>query len=97
MSSLHYPEIPSSVSLLWKEAPHPALGKRFLDFLLKPETELLLAQGGSRQLPLHPGLEGRLPEKVRPLARVKAMQVDYARLMDQYDALDAFLRDTFLR
>ena len=78
-------------------APHRELGKQLLDFLLRPETELLLAAQGSRQLPLHPGLEARLPEKVRPLARVKAMRVDYARLMDQYDALDAFLRDTFLR
>lgn len=78
-------------------APQRQAAKQFLDFLLRPESELLLAEQGSRQLPLHSGLEARLPEKVRPLARVKAMPVDYARLMDQYDALDAFLRDTFLR
>jgi iron(III) transport system substrate-binding protein len=88
--------IPNTAALV-KGAPHPDRGQRFLDFLLRPETELILAGLPSRQLPLHPGLEARLPEKVRALARVKAMDVDYPRMMDQYDEVDRFLREVFLQ
>jgi iron(III) transport system substrate-binding protein len=88
--------VPNTAALV-KDGPHPEQGKRFLDYLLRPETELLLASLPSRQLPLHAGVQDRLPEKVRPLARVKAMDVDYARLMDGYEQVDAFLREQFLQ
>jgi iron(III) transport system substrate-binding protein len=88
--------IPNTAALV-RGAPHPELGKRFLDFLLRPETELQLAGLPSRQLPLHAGLEDRLPPRVRPLTRVKTMEVDYARLMDRYQDVDSFLREVFLR
>ena len=88
--------IPNTAAMV-KDAPHPGPAMRFLDFLLQPETELLLAGLPARQLPLHPGLESRLPAAVRPLAKIRPMQVEYARLADQFDELDRFLREVFLQ
>ena len=88
--------IPNTAALV-RGGPHTEAGRRFLDYLLRPETELLLAELPSRQLPLRPSLRDRLPEKVRPLAKVRAMKVDYARLRDDYEAVDSFLRSLFLR
>ncbi|HEU4751625.1 MAG TPA: extracellular solute-binding protein, partial [Armatimonadota bacterium] len=92
--------IPNTVGLV-RGGPHPELAKRFVDYLLRPETEMLLAKLPSRQLPLHESLRGpnesRLPENVRPLARAKAMEVDYNRFLDNYEEVDRFLRDTFLK
>jgi len=92
--------IPNTAALV-KNGPHPELGKRFLDYLLRPETELQLAGLPSRQVPVRafdrPELAARLPENVRPLARVRRMNVDYPRLLDQYEEVDAFLRELFLQ
>jgi iron(III) transport system substrate-binding protein len=88
--------IPNTVALI-KGGPNPELGRKLIDFLLNPETELLLANLPSRQLPLHEGLEDRLPEKVKPLTKVQAMTIEYARLLEDYKSIDLFLRDTFLR
>lgn len=88
--------IPNTAALV-QNAPHPEPARRFLDYLLRAETELLLAGLPARQLPLHPGLESRLPAEVRPLSRLRPMQVEYARLADQFDELDRFLREVFLQ
>jgi iron(III) transport system substrate-binding protein len=92
--------IPNTAGLV-RGGPNSERARRFLDFLFRPETELLLAALPSRQLPLNESLRGpgeaQLPERVRPLARVKAMAVDYPRLLDEYEEVDRFLRDTFLQ
>lgn len=87
--------IPNTAGLI-ANGPNAAAGRRFLDFLLRPETELILAGLPSRQLPLHQGLQDRLPSAVRPQAEMKRMEVDYSRLTRDYPAVDAFLRQTFL-
>jgi iron(III) transport system substrate-binding protein len=43
--------IPNTVALL-ADAPHRAAAERFVDWLLRPETEALLAASPSRQIPL---------------------------------------------
>lgn len=86
--------VPNTAGLV-RGGPNPAGGKAFLDYLLKPETELALAALPSRQIPLHPGMESRIPEQTRPLARVKPMAVDYNRLPEIRRSVDAFLRETF--
>jgi iron(III) transport system substrate-binding protein len=85
--------IPNTAALV-RGGPKLEAGRRFLDYLLRAETELLLAGLPSRQLPLHSGLT--LPERVRPLAAVKPMRVDYRRLPEQRSAVDRFLREVFL-
>jgi iron(III) transport system substrate-binding protein len=87
--------VPNTAGLV-RHGPRPELGRRFLDFLLRPETELLLASLPARQLPLHAGLEDRLPEEVRAQASLRMMEVDYGRLLDDYDEVEAFLRELFL-
>ena len=88
--------IPNTAAAI-RDGPSPQLARQFLDYLLRPETELMLAALPSRQLPLHPGLEDRLPATVRPLARVRVMDVDYSRLAEQHWEMDALLRELFLR
>lgn len=46
--------IPNTAALI-RGAPHAAEGRRFLDWLLRSETEQILAAGPSRQFPLRPG------------------------------------------
>jgi len=43
--------IPNSVALV-KGAPRPAAARRFIEWLLRPETEAMLAKGPSRQIPV---------------------------------------------
>lgn len=88
--------IPNTAALI-RGGPHSASARRFLDFLLRPETELLLAGLPSRQLPLHRSLQGRLPERVRALAVVRRMRVEYPRLPAAYPEVEGFLRSLFLR
>lgn len=45
--------IPNTVCIL-AQAPHRAAAERFVEWLLRPETEALLAAAPSRQIPLHP-------------------------------------------
>jgi iron(III) transport system substrate-binding protein len=87
--------IPNTAALV-RSSPNPNGGKKLLDYLLKAETELKLAALPSRQLPLHAGLTEKLPENVRPLAQVKAMEVDYRRLPEVREEVDRFLRQVFL-
>ena len=87
--------IPNTAGLV-RGAPNPEAGRRFLDYLLRPETELLLAGLPSRQLPLHDGMKDRLPDRVQAQAAVKQMAVDYRRLPEERSAVDRFLREVFL-
>jgi len=96
----HGPEgtllIPNTVGLV-AGAPHADAGRRFIDFLLAPETELRLAALPSRQLPLHPEARRQAPERVRPLLAVTPLPVDYQRLAEGMEAVDRFLREVFER
>lgn len=47
--------IPNTVCIL-AQAPHRAAAEQFVTWLLRPETEALLAAANSRQIPLHPGV-----------------------------------------
>lgn len=52
--------IPNTAALV-RDAPHPVEARRFLDFLLRRETEVLLERGRSRQMPVR----GELPRGLR--------------------------------
>lgn len=88
--------VPNTAALL-AGAPNAAGGKRLLEFLLQPSTELLLSRQKSRQLPLNQVLARELPAEVRALASVRRMKVDYNRLADAPERLEGMLREIFLR
>ena len=76
--------IPNSAALI-KGAPHAANAKRFLDWLLRPETEALLAKGPSHQMPVRREISGEL-------SKIRAIHVDWGKLSDS-EALIARVKD----
>lgn len=69
--------IPNAAVLI-AGAPHPEAGRRFIDFLLGPESERALAASEAAQMPVRPGLPP--PAGMPALANLKAMEVDSGRL-----------------
>ena len=69
--------IPNAAVLI-AGAPHPEAGERFIDFLLRPETERLLAESAAAQIPLR--LEVPVPAHVRRLESLRPMDLDYDSL-----------------
>lgn len=69
--------VPNSVALV-RGAPRPAEARRFIDFLLRPETEALLAKGRSRQMPVRPGIE--VPDGVKRLDELRTLTVEWSGL-----------------
>lgn len=66
--------IPNSVALV-RGAPRAEGAKRFIEFLLRPETEALLARSRSHQMPVRDGVG--IPEDATPLSEIRAMKVDW--------------------
>jgi iron(III) transport system substrate-binding protein len=58
--------------------PNPDAGRRFIDYLLRPETEKALAGSEAAQIPLRPGVP--VPESVPSIGHLKPMAVNYTRL-----------------
>jgi iron(III) transport system substrate-binding protein len=79
-------------AVLIVNGPHPEAGKRFIDYLLKPETEKALTQGDAAQMPLRPGVA--VPVHVVSIEKLKPMRVDYDKLGDRLEELSkGFLKD----
>ena len=83
--------IPNCAVLIAK-GPNPAAGKQFIDYLLAAETERALAESEAAQMPLRSDVE--VPADVMPMSRIKAMDVDYAKLGALLEKLNkGFLKD----
>lgn len=69
--------VPSTLAIL-DEPPHPEEAQQLLEFLLRPESEALLARGALPRIPLHP----QTPVGDFPLAydRYRWTSLDYAQL-----------------
>lgn len=65
--------------------PNAEAGRRFIDYLLRPETEQALAESEAAQMPLRSGVP--VPPGVVPIERVKPMPVDYATLASLLEEL----------
>ena len=79
--------------VLIKNCPHPENAKRFIDFMLRPETELELARLAS-QISLRPEL--KLPDGFAypPLEQMRGMTVNYGELANMHDRLvQGYLKD----
>lgn len=86
--------IPNTAALV-RGGPHPTEGRRFLDHLLRAETELALSRLPSRQIPLHPNVAAQAPEQVRKMMQLRRMRVDYNQLARLMPEVDSALRKIF--
>jgi iron(III) transport system substrate-binding protein len=68
-----------------------------VDYLLSPEVEKRLAEGGSRQIPLNPGVQAQLPPQLQPARTAHRLPVDYERAADLWEEVQLFMREEFLR
>ena len=83
--------IPNAVVLIGG-GPNPAAARRFIDYLLQPETEQALAESEAAQMPARPGIE--IPDHIRPLELITSMEVDYMKLAERLEQLSrTFLKD----
>ena len=83
--------VPNAVVLI-KGGPHPDAARRFIDYLLRAETELALAKSAAAQMPLRPGVTP--PSDVPPIGSIKAMDVNYAKLAEALQKLSrGFLKE----
>jgi iron(III) transport system substrate-binding protein len=83
--------VPNAAVLIARSS-NEANGKRFIDYLLRPETEAALALGNAAQIPLRPN--AKVPPGVTPIERLKPMQVDYTQLADLLESLSqGYLED----
>jgi iron(III) transport system substrate-binding protein len=72
--------------------PHADAGQRFIDYLLRPETEEALAKSEAAQIPLRPRVP--VPDTVPSLERLKPMTVDYTKLASLLETLsDGYLKE----
>jgi iron(III) transport system substrate-binding protein len=79
--------------VLIKNGPNPENGKKFIDFILRPETELALEKMAS-QIPLRADLKPPEDYPYPSLGQMQGMKVDYNELADLHDALvQGYLKD----
>jgi iron(III) transport system substrate-binding protein len=88
--------IPNTVALI-KGSPNPDGAKKLIDYLLRPESEARLAEGGGFQIPLNPNVTAKLSPALLAPSQVKVMAVDFEKAADLWDEAQAFLRDEFAR
>jgi iron(III) transport system substrate-binding protein len=80
-----------NAAVLIANAPHLEDGKKFIDFLLRPETERALAEGDAAQIPLRSTVAA--PPNVLTIDKIKPMTVDYGKLAETLDRISrGFLR-----
>lgn len=80
--------IPSSVVCIHR-GPNPAAAKRLVDALLSADTEKRMAESGAH-MPLRQGVP--VPEGVRRVADLRAMQVDFGKVADAMERLQLRLK-----
>ena len=85
--------IPNAAVLIAR-GPNPDSGKKFIDYLLRAETEAALARGEAAQMPLRSDVTLPRGFPFKRVADLKAMSVDYGSLADKLEALShSFLKD----
>ncbi|MFQ5749599.1 MAG: hypothetical protein ACE5H3_09105, partial [Planctomycetota bacterium] len=67
-----------------KGAPHRKAAEAFVDFILSPEVEALLAASDSQQIPLHPGVAAPAGLQL-PGRDFRAMEVDWTAVARQVE------------
>jgi iron(III) transport system substrate-binding protein len=78
-----------TTTLLIRGGPHPENGRRLIDFLLSPEVEQRMAKAAAH-LPVRPGIDP--PQGLPSLQDIRAMAVDYGRVMEEMERIQPLLR-----
>ncbi|MDD5134585.1 MAG: extracellular solute-binding protein [Phycisphaerae bacterium] len=86
--------IPNTVALI-NNGPNSDAAKKFIDFLLSPRIEKMLAHSEAGQIPLRAAVER--PAHVPTLDNIKAMDVDYEKVADLMEPSGQFLQKLFVR
>ncbi|MFC1759571.1 extracellular solute-binding protein, partial [Planctomycetota bacterium] len=86
--------IPNSLALL-KGARHGENGKRLIEFLLRPDTEQLLADGDSAQIPLNVTEQSKT--RIETPRSIRAMEVDFAEAARLWTEAATFVRQAFAK
>ncbi len=85
--------IPNTLAII-QGGPNAESAQKLVDYLLRPEIEVLLAEGRSAQIPLHPEAKAQLrvatPHTVRPI------EIDFRAAADMWDAAYEFLSREFM-
>lgn len=80
--------MPTAVVLM-ANRPHPEAGKRLVDYLLSPEAERRMAEAAAH-MPLRAGVA--TPLGVQRVSDIRAMEVDYARVAEEMERIQPWLR-----
>jgi len=80
--------MPTAVVLM-ANRPHPEAGKRLVDYLLSPEAERRMAEAAAH-MPLRTGVA--TPLGVQRVSDIRAMEVDYARVAEEMERIQPWLR-----
>ncbi|MFA5088578.1 MAG: extracellular solute-binding protein [Candidatus Omnitrophota bacterium] len=86
--------IPNTVCLI-KDSPHPANGKRLIDYILRKETESKLAFSEAGQIPLRDDV--KRPANIPSYQRIKTMDVDFEAVADMIEHTSKIMQDIFIR
>jgi iron(III) transport system substrate-binding protein len=85
--------IPNTLAVI-RGGPNPGSAHKLIDYLLRPQIEVLLAEGRSAQIPLHPQAEAEL--RVQTPRTVRPMEVDFRAAADRWDTAYEFLSREFM-
>ena len=86
--------IPNTVSII-KNNHNLENAKKLVDYILRMETEQILAGSRAAQIPLRTSL--KIPGKVMDLTKYKLMDVNYVVASEKSDTAALCLRDIFVR
>ena len=84
--------IPNTLALI-KGSERPDAAEKLLDWLLSSEVERKLADGPSAQIPLRTGVAAS--DRVKTPEQVRAMEIDFRKAADEWDATARFLQQEF--
>ncbi|MCA9085183.1 MAG: extracellular solute-binding protein [Planctomycetaceae bacterium] len=88
--------LPNTVAVI-RNCQHREAAEKFVDFMLSAETELLMAQSASRQIPLGPVDEARLPPEVVELRHWAADGIDLREAASVHERVLDWLSAEYLQ
>ena len=86
--------IPNTVAII-KNSSNLENARILVDYILRPDTEKILANARSAQIPLRKIT--RLPEKVMNMQKYKQMEVDFEKVSENMETSAKLLREIFVR